>query len=94
MIMRSLHDLCVEDGDSARVATQFATQWHGSDWSEAEDHWEQLVTLLLQTEGNGEKTAKAALRDSEQMALDFLRVSLPARRSTCPICRSPHRAHP
>ncbi|MEY9994240.1 hypothetical protein ABIE67_006272 [Streptomyces sp. V4I8] len=85
--MLSLYDLCADGGDDAKLAQQFAGQWHGSDWAVAEDHWEQLVSRVLQTRDMQRYTPRAALRVSERIALDILKVYLPHQRSTCPICR-------
>ncbi|MFJ4524868.1 DUF6313 family protein [Streptomyces sp. NPDC088810] len=87
MIVRSLSALHDAGGDEERLANQFAVRWHGSDWVLAEDHWERLVSKFLRTKEMEGLTAKDALRDSEQRALNFLMVHLGLQRSTCPMCR-------
>ncbi|MFF5366324.1 MULTISPECIES: DUF6313 family protein [Streptomyces] len=87
MNVLSLYDLCAAGGDDAKLAKQFADQWHGSDWAVAEDHWEQLVSRVLQTSEMDRYAPRAALRASERMTLNILKVYLPHQRSTCPICR-------
>lgn len=84
-----LRQLCFAKHQFSGVPTGFAqafVQIHAEDWRTAQDHWEQVVALVLNTDAvDPDATGREAISQAVSNAAVALDGVMSTRRS-CPMC--------